>query len=83
MDTISTQRQDTLPAYTSVSSSEDEEEDRRAFNIWQALPVPNREPDWAAGNVDTVEEYLCRVRCDDMLRKWQLEVDAFGGGWVR
>lgn len=49
------------PDYYS-SESEDCVEDRKAFGIWQALPVPDREPDWGVADVDDVEEYLCRVR---------------------
>lgn len=49
------------PDYYS-SESEDCVEDRKAFGIWQALPVPDREPNWAVADVDDVEEYLCRVR---------------------
>lgn len=45
-----------------AASSSDEEVDRRAFGIWQALPVPMRAPAWDVEELDSVEEYLCRVR---------------------
>uniref|UniRef100_A0A1D2A8I1 Gem-associated protein 2 n=1 Tax=Auxenochlorella protothecoides TaxID=3075 RepID=A0A1D2A8I1_AUXPR len=62
MDTMDPRHSEDASAHSSYSSSGDEEDDRRAFSIWQALPVPDREPDWAAEEVDSVEEYLCRVR---------------------
>jgi hypothetical protein len=40
----------------------DEEADKRQFGIYQALPVDDREPDWATEEPESVEEYLRRVR---------------------
>ena len=40
----------------------DEEFDRRQYGIHQCLPVDDAQPDWAAGEPDSVEEYLRRVR---------------------
>ncbi|KFM29120.1 hypothetical protein F751_5476 [Auxenochlorella protothecoides] len=70
-------------AHSSYSSSGDEEDDRRAFSIWQALPVPDREPDWAAEEVDSVEEYLCRVREVDADRGKSLLGTSLGGSGIR
>lgn len=39
-----------------------EEHDHKMFGIYQALPVPEGEPDWDSGPPETAEEYLRRVR---------------------
>jgi hypothetical protein len=43
-------------------SSTDEELDKRQFGIYRCLPVDDAEPDWAAGEASSVEEYMRRVR---------------------
>ena len=48
----------------SGSESDNENEDKRQFGIYQCLPVDDGEPEWEAGEPQTVEEYLRRVRCD-------------------
>lgn len=54
------------------SALEDEEEifdefdearyDARAYDIYQQLPVDDKEPDFESGSPETAEEYLRRVR---------------------
>lgn len=49
-------------AMSNAETSSDEEFDLQQFGIRQALPIDDREPDWTRTEMDSVEEYLCRVR---------------------
>ena len=42
--------------------NEEEEDDRKHFGIYRCLPVDDAPPNWAAGEPDSAEEYLRRVR---------------------